>query len=164
MIELSTDQQRDGLRALGRAFAAESDGKQLKKELAAELRKVVEPIKDRQVRQILAVRSSGHRGAGIRQAIARQTRAGVRFGGRDVGVNIIQRTRGMPRNFRFAGRAMNRAQGWSPQSLGGVVRQQFARPTGWFDDAGDGMSADAVRAASQVMERMAARLAARAGR
>lgn len=164
MIELSVDEQSNGLRALARAVAAESDGKQLKKELAAELRRVVEPIRSRQVARIMSIPSKGHPGRGLRESVAHQTKAGVRFGGRNVGINIMQRARGMPRNFQFAGRALNRAAGWSPKSLGGVIFHQHARPTEWFDQPGHGAGADAMRAAQQVMERMAARLAARAGR
>lgn len=162
MIELSTDQQRDGLRSLARAVVAEADGKQLKRELAAELRKVMEPIRARQVARIMAIPSKGHPGPSLRQAVAKQTRAGVRFGGRNAGVNITQRARAMPREFRFAGRALNREEGWQPQTPGGVKLTQHARPVEWFDQPGHAASRDATHATQQVLERMAQRLADRA--
>lgn len=164
MIELSVDEVGDGLRAVARAVAAEADGKQLKRELAAELRKIAEPLRQRQIQRLMAIPSKGHPGQGLRDSVARQTKAGVRFSGRNVGVHIQQRARGMPRNFRFAGRALNRAEGWQPQALGGVRIQQFARPVEWFDQPTRGVEADFVRAVHGVIENMARRLAARASR
>lgn len=161
MIKLSIEEQRSGLQAIGRALARESDGKALKRDLAKNLRKVMEPIKAQVVGRLLSVSSSGHPGESMRQAIAKQTRAGVRFSGRNTGVNLIQRGKGMPRGFRYAGRAFNRPDGWTPTALGGVQVHQQATPTEWFDQPTKQSTEKARQAVTDAMEDMARRLAAR---
>lgn len=164
MIELSADAQRTALRALGRAVEAEADGKKLKRELAKELRGVIEPLRQQVIARLMRIRSAGHPGPSLRRAVARQTRAAVRFRGDNTGVSLVQRARGMPRDFRYAGRALNRPEGWRPQALGGVRVQQLATPAEWFDQpVGDTATAvDARRAIDRTLEDMARRIARRA--
>lgn len=164
MIELSIDQQRQGLTALSKAIAEESDGKALKRDFAKRLREVIQPIRAQVIRRLMQTGGSSHPGPGMREAIARQVRAGVRFSGRDTGVNLVQRARGMPRGFNMAGRAFNRAEGWTPTALGGVQVHQLATPTEWFDQPTKDSVDEARRAAAEVMEDMARRLAERARR
>lgn len=162
MIELSSDQQ--ALKDLGRAVAAEADGKTLKRELAKRLRGIMDPLKSEVVRRLMATGGGGHPGQSMRQAVAKQVRAGVRFSGRNTGVNLVQRARGMPREFPYAGRAMNRDEGWKPRTLGGATAQQYATPAGWFDEPTKDTRADAQRQVKAAMDDMARRLAARAQR
>lgn len=164
MIGFDVDKQRDGLRALSRALAAESDGKALKRDLGKRLRAIMQPLREQVVRRLLSTGGASHPGERMRDAVARQTRAGVRFSGRNTGVNLVQRTRGMPRGFNMAGRAMNREEGWNPTSLGGTTVHQHATPVEWFDKPTQGSTDGAREAVQAAMEDMAQRIAARAKR
>jgi len=164
VIEFDVDKARNGLTALSRALAQESDGKALKRDLGKKLRALMDPLRAQVVRRLMQTGGSGHPGAGLREAIARQTRAGVRFSGRNTGVNLVQRARGMPRDFQYAGRAFNRVEGWNPKSLGGATMHQQAQPVEWFDEPTSKSTEEARQAAMEAMEDMARRLAERAGR
>lgn len=160
MIELDDRTFRDALQAIARAMAKESDGKSLKRDLAKNLRGVVEPLRAKVIAKLMSLPSQGHPGAGMREAIARQTRAGVRFTGRQTGVNLVQRARGMPRNFQYAGRAFNREEGWNVTSLGGEQLVQQMQPAQWFDGPiEDDAPGEARRAITGALEDMADRIA-----
>jgi len=159
MIEPKID-LREALQALDRALAAEEGGKRLKRDLAKRLRGVMEPIRQRTITRVLALPSSGHSGESMRQAIARQTRAAVRFRGDNTGVSLIQRARGMPRNFQYAGRAFNRTEGWHPKTLSGQVVTQQIRPAKWFDEPVADVGVSEIKAQIvDALEDMAARIA-----
>lgn len=160
MLGFEVDKQRNGLTALSRALAAESDGKALKRDLAKRLRAVMQPVREQVVRRLMSTGGASHEGQSLRQAVAKQTRAGVRFSGRNTGVNLVQRTRGMPRGFNMAGRAMNRAEGWQAHA----TARQHARPAEWFDQPAKASTDEARRATMEAMEDMARRLAERARR
>lgn len=164
VIEFEVDRQRNGLTALSRALAAEADGKALKRDLAKNLRTIMQPLRAQVIRRLMSTGGSSHAGQSMRDAIARQTRAGVRFSGRNTGVNLVQRARGMPRGFNMAGRAMNRTEGWNPTTLGGTTVHQHARPAEWFDEPTHASVDEARRATQDAMEDMARRLAERARR
>jgi hypothetical protein len=99
---------------------------------------------------VRALPSKGHSGQNMRQAIARSIRAATRWSGKSGGVSVIQRGRGMPRDFRYAGRAFNREEGWNPTNLAGEVETQKVRPAEWFDSAAD--VAEAKLARRQIIE------------
>lgn len=162
MIELSVDQQRNGLKLLAKAMAEESDGKALKQDLAKRLRTIMNPLRLQVIARLMSTGGGKpHPGESLRQAVAKQTRAGVRFSGRNVGVNIVQRARGMPRNFPYAGNAMNSVDGWNPTTLGGIQVHQQVRPVEWFDQPARGSEDEARRKVQAAMEDMATRLANR---
>lgn len=123
----------EALQAIARAVGSEADGRKLKRELAKRIRGVMEPARQKVIARLLALPSQGRSGISMRQAIARQTRASVRFKGRDTGVSLVQRARGMPRDFQYAGRAFNRPEGWNVTTLGGAQVVQQMRPVEWFD-------------------------------
>lgn len=135
MLDIDDSDLRAAMAHLGRAMRHESVSNKIKRETSKHLRQILQPlVKERQTR-VLALPSRGHAGEGMRQAIARQTKAGTRWSGKNAGVSIIQKARGMPRDFRMAGRMFNREEGWSPQNLGGITQHQQIRPAAWFDDA-----------------------------
>jgi hypothetical protein len=161
MIEMETD-LKEKMVKLKKAMAEAADGKVIKKELAKELRGLLNPLVARQRAAVLRLPSKGGHSQSMRQAIARQTKAATRWGGNNVGVQVIQRARGMPRDFQFAGRAFNRAEGWNPQTLGGETVHQQVRPTKWFDSETTGERAEATRAAHAALDRAAAKMASAA--
>jgi hypothetical protein len=138
MIEMETDIKEKMLK-LKKAMSEAADGKVIKREIAKELRGLMNPLVAEQRARVLRLPSKGgSHGQSMRQAIARQTKAATKWGGNNVGVQVIQRARGMPRNFQFAGRAFNRSSGWHPTSLGGETVHQQIRPAEWFDGATTG--------------------------
>lgn len=132
-MRIDDDDMRRAMNHLARVFAKAEDGKLMKRELAKRLRQIVRPLVQERKAAVLALPSKGHAGQSMRQAIARQTRAATRWRGRNTGISIIQRARGMPRNFNMAGRAFNREMGWTPTTLGGIKEHQQMRPALWFD-------------------------------
>ncbi len=161
-IRIDSDVQAQ-MRRLGLALRVHSDGKTLKKDIAKRLRKIAGPLAKEQKARVLRLPSKGHAGSSMRQAIARQTRAATRWGGRDVGISVIQRARGMPRDFNMAGRAFNREDGWHPTTLGGESVHQQMTPTGWLDDVPVGVRPDAAREVRAALDDLAAKIAASAG-
>lgn len=161
-IRIDSDIQAQ-MRRLGIVLRTHSEGKTLKKDISKRLRKIAGPLAKEQKTRVLRLPSKGHAGTSMRQAIARQTRAATRWGGKDVGVSVIQRARGMPRDFNMAGRAFNREEGWHPTTLGGESVHQQMTPTGWFDDVTMGVRPEAAREVRDALDDLAAKIAAEIG-
>jgi len=161
MISIETDIKQK-MAGLQRAMREASDGKILKRELAKELRGLMNPLVSQMRRRVMALPSKGHDGPSMRAAIARQVKAATRFSGKSAGVSIVQKSRSMPRDFRMAGRAFNREQGWHPTGLGGITHVQQIRPAQWFDSQTIGVRPEAQRKVLKALERSAAILAERA--
>lgn len=159
MIELDSSIKEE-MSKLKRAMAEASDGKVLKRELSKRLRNLMNPLVQEQRGRVLRLPSKGHSGSSMRQAIARQTKAATRWGGRTMGVSIIQRARSMPRDFNMAGRAFNREEGWNPTTLGGTTVHQQVSPTQWFDGATDGKKPEVGRQVLAALEETSAKIAA----
>lgn len=122
------------MRAINRSMKSADGGKLMKRKLSAKLRKIAKPLVDEQKARVLRLPSKGHSGPSMRAAIAKQTKASTRWGGKNAGLSIVQRGTAMPRSFRLAGRAFNREAGWNPTNLGGIVEHQQIRPALWFDE------------------------------
>lgn len=158
MISLETDIQKR-MAKLKRAMGEASNGKQLKRQVSKRLRTVIQPLVQEQKLRVLRLPSKGGHSQGLRQAVARQTRAATKWSGKNVGVQVIQRARAMPRDFRFAGRALNRAEGWHPTTLGGEVVHQQARPVEWFDAPVSGARKRAQQEVRTALKETAAKIA-----
>lgn len=147
------------MRTMRRALKDAENGKVLQRQLSKRLRKFMQPLVAQQKSRIMAIPSKGHSGESLRQAVARQTRAATRWSGKSAGIQIIQRARGMPREFNMAGRMFNREGGWDPQSLGGETFHQEARPAGWFDDPVQGsrheMTQQVIAAIEETSDKIA---------
>jgi hypothetical protein len=159
VIEMDSD-IKEKMGILKKAMAEAADGKVLKRELAKELRGLMNPLVAEQRRRVLALPSHGEsHGQSMRQAIARQTKAATRWSGRNMGVQVVQRARSMPRDFRYAGRLFNRQEGWNPQTLGGETIHQQMRPAGWFDDPTTGKRPEIAHRIHEALERTAVKIA-----
>lgn len=158
MIEMETDAKEKMLK-LKKAMSEAADGKVIKRQIAKELRSLMNPLVAEQRSRVLRLPSKGGHGQSMRQAIARQTKAATRWGGENVGVSVIQRARGMPRGFEYAGRAFNRASGWHPQSLGGETIHQQIRPAQWFDGATTGKRGEIGQKVHHALDAAAAKIA-----
>ena len=161
MIEVDTDLKEKMIK-LKKAMAEAEGGKVIKRELAKELRSLMNPLVAEQRARVLRLPSKGGHGQSMRQAIARQTKAATRWGGENVGVSIIQRARSMPRGFDYAGRVFNRAEGWHPQTLGGESLHQQIRPAGWFDDVTKGQRGEVGQKVHRALDVAADKIASSA--
>jgi hypothetical protein len=159
MIDLDSD-IKEKMAELKRAMADAADGKELKKQLAKRLRGLMNPLVEEQRAKVLRLPSKGKaHGQSMRQAIARQTKAATRWSGRNMGVQIIQRARSMPRNFDYAGRAFNREEGWHPTSLAGETHHQQVRPAQWFDSVTAGKRPAVAHEVHAALDETAAKIA-----
>lgn len=145
MIELDDKDLRRAMNLLGRAFNADKANRTIKRSVSKRLRGIMAPmVADRRAR-VMRLPSKGHSqpGGSMRAAIAKKITANTRWSGKNTGISIVQRARGMPRDFQMAGRAFNREEGWNPKTLGGESQRQQITPAQWFDgaDTKDGMRA-----------------------
>lgn len=157
MIDLEADIAKR-MQGLKRAMQAGADGKILKRELSKRLRGVLDPLVQEQKSRVLRLPSKGHSGPSMRQAIARQIKAGTRWSGNNTGVQVVQKARGMPRDFRMAGRMFNREDGWNPQTLGGEVQHQEVSPANWFDQPTEGARPEVTREVHAALVAAAAKI------
>lgn len=155
----------EGLDALVRALRAEADGKQLRKELAKNMREALKPAAAQAKGGIMAMSSAGPGTApALRSAIAKKIRPEVKLGGNWSGARIKAfKTRGA-RGFVNAPKRTNRPRGWR--------HLVYGRPDSWvtqhgkdhwFDNAMDGDVNVYTQAVHEAMESMARRIASRAG-
>ncbi|GAA2681704.1 hypothetical protein [Actinoplanes palleronii] len=135
MITFGVDGQ--SLKTVAAHLAAQENGKLLKRELGAKIRKALQPAVAEARAGILAMDSGGLPldGGGLRAAIARRVRAQAKLSGRFPGAKVHVSKRGMPRGFELAARRTNRRKGWRHPVFGNtdVWARQLGRP-GWFDD------------------------------
>src|SRR4051794_31516923 len=153
----------EGMDALGRALRAEEDGKQLRKELAKNLRQALKPAATEAKSGIMAMGSSGHHaGPALRSAIAAKIRPEVKLGGRWSGARVkAKKTPGIRGFTNAPKRTQRRTGGWRALTYGREPwRTQHGKPQ-WFDRALEGREGTYRRAVHEAMEAMAARIASR---
>lgn len=153
----------EGLDALVRAVRAEEDGKQLRKELAQNLRNVLKPAAAEAKAGIMSMSSAGPGvSPALRSAIARKIRPEVKLGGRWSGARVKAfKTPGV-RGFANAPKRTNRARGWRHPVFNDTetwVTQHGKEQ--WFDRALEGRKGHYKQAIGAAMEAMAARIANR---
>ncbi|MER6956007.1 hypothetical protein [Streptomyces sp. NPDC000618] len=155
----------EGLAALTRAIRAEEDGKQLRKELAANMRDALRPGAAEAKSSIMSASSAGLPTApALRSSIARKIRPEVKLGGRWSGARVKAFKTKNVRGFPNAPKRMNRAGGWRHPVYGNreIWVQQHGK-VDWFDRSFEGREGVYKAAVEAAMENMAERLAARAG-
>lgn len=161
--EFSVRVDSDMLNILGKKMRAEADGKQLRKELIAEIRQAVEPgvaaVQGR-LRSIPA-RGSTSSTPALGTALASKVRPQVRLSGRVTGVAIrIPQTPNL-RGFTFAAKRLNRSSWRHPVFGHDVWVDQMSPIEGYFDTTLQA-DKDKYRAAVlNVVDKMARRLASR---
>lgn len=150
----------DDLARLTKILKQEADGKALRKELAANLRKASEPARDAARSSIMEMSTAGldHEGEPLREAISRRIVTEARLSGRSTGAKVKAKRKGMPRSFEHAAKRLNR-ESFRHRVFGrDVWVQQTGKPR-WFDDA---MKANRDKWRAAVIEAMnhtAARIA-----
>ena len=154
----------EGLAALVRAIRAEEDGKQLRKELAANMRDALRPGAQQAKDSIMGMVSLHSATPALRTSIARKIRPEVKLGGRWSGARVKAFKTKNIRGFPNAPKRTNRASGWRHPVYGN--REVWVTQRGkleWFDRAFRGREALYKAAVEQAMEEMARRIANRAG-
>lgn len=151
---------QDGLHSLLRAIRAEEDGKELRKELARNMRDALKPAADRAKSGIMGMASSGPgTSPALRPAIAKKIRPEVKLGGRWTGARVKARKTPAIRGFANAPKRTQSAS-WRTQSWGRGWREQHGK-VDWFDRAMQANAAAYRAAVAEAMEAMAARIASR---
>lgn len=153
----------DDLDALVHAIKAEADGKQLRKELAKNMRDALKPAAEQAKSGIMSMGSAtGGTAPALRSSIAKRIRPEVRLTGRRTGARVKARKIPGIRGFANAPKRTQAKGGWRTQSWGnGTWRTQHGRIQ-WFDRAMDGHQAQYREAVRKAMEAMARRIASRA--
>jgi hypothetical protein len=155
----------EGLAALTRAIRAEEDGKQLRKELARDMREALKPAAAEAKSSIMALSTAGlPTSPALRSSVAKKIRPEVKLGGRWSGARVKAfKTRNV-RNFPNAPKRLNRAGGWRHPVYGN--REVWVQQRGkvdWFDRSFEGREGQYKAAVEAAMENMAHRIAQRAG-
>ncbi|AVH58661.1 MULTISPECIES: hypothetical protein [Streptomyces] len=154
----------DGLQALVRAIRQEADGKELRKELAKNMRDALKPAAV-QAKSGIASMASGGAGPGtspaLRSAIAKKIRPEVKLGGRWTGARVKARKTPTVRGFANAPKR-TQSDTWRTQSWGNGVWRNQPGKLNWFDRATSAHKAEYKQAVFEAMEAMAERIANRA--
>ncbi|MFB7866999.1 hypothetical protein [Streptomyces sp. NPDC056069] len=153
----------EGLMALTRAIRAEADGKELRKELAKNMREALKPAAGEAKSKIMAMSAAGPgTSPALRSSIARKIRPEVKLGGRWTGARVKAFKTKNVRGFANAPKRTNRPRGWRHLVYGRADSwvTQYGK-THWFDNAMEGIEPNAKAAVLDAMEDMARRLAAR---
>lgn len=154
----------EGLDALARALKAEEDGKQLRKELAANLREALKPGADQAKSSIMGMISLNGSQPALRSAIAKKIRPEVKLGGRWTGARVKAFKTKNVRGFPNAPKRTNSARGWRHPVFGNTdVWVQQRGKVEWFDKGFRGREGIYKQAVHDAMEDMARRIADRAG-
>jgi len=160
-MPLSFTIEADDLARLAKILKQEENGKELRKELSANLRRASEPARDAARSNIMQMSTGGlpHEGEPLREAIARRIVTEARLTGRSTGAKVKVKRKGMPRGFEHAAKRTNR-QNWRHPVFGNrnVWVTQIGRPR-WFDDAMRANAAQWRRAIADAMNHTAERIA-----
>lgn len=155
------DVTTEGWDAVNRALRAEEDGKQLRKELAKNLREALKPAAAEAKTGIMSMSAAMTTSPALRPAIAKKIRPEVKLGGYWTGARIKAfKTRGL-RDFPNAPKRTQRAGGWRTRTFGRDEWRTQHGKTKWFDRAMHPQSAAYKAAVAAALEAMAARIAAR---
>lgn len=160
----------DDLTHLARILKEEEDGKKLRRELAASLRKASEPVRDAARSAILSMESGGlpHEGEPLRQAIADRVVAEARLSGRSTGATV--KAKRLKTGFIHAPRRTNAPKFRHPvfkrTTAAGVEINVWVEQVGkprWFDDEMDKNRQRWREGVLEAMNSMAERIARKEG-
>lgn len=164
MAEIEIQADGTSLHRLVAALDAEEAGGKLRRDLARNLRKAVDPAAEASRREILQMRSwIPHKGESLRQAVADQVKVTTRLAGEEVGVKVRAGGRG-PRGFRLAARRLNQDKGWRHPVYGNrqVWVHQIGKPH-WFDNPIRARREEYMAAVLEAMQAAAERIARETG-
>jgi hypothetical protein len=151
----------EGLDSLLGALRREEDGKDLRRDLAKEMRQALLPAVSAAKGNVLAIPATMSSSPALRSGIARRIKAEVKLGGRWTGARLkVRKTPGI-RGFALAAKRLQAAAGWTTQTFGRGQRTQHGS-VDWFDRAVEPDAARYKQAINDAMEAMARRIRSRA--
>lgn len=163
-FEIRSAETHEGLQALVRALRQEEDGRQLRRDLAKNMRTALRPAAAEAKSAIMSMASAGPgTSPALRSSIAKKIRPEVKLGGQWSGARVKAFKTKNLRNFPNAPKRTNRPGGWRHPVFGD--RDQWVTQHGklkWFDRAFEGRENEYRRAALDAMEAMARRIVNRA--
>lgn len=156
---------------VAKALSYEANAPKLRRDLATQLRKAVEPAAEDARGRIKAwaVTGAAHKGGSLRAAIAAGVKTQARLSGRATGVRV-RVTRPSIRGFTSAPRRTNREKGWRhpvppgrlPEGVEGPEKPPVwvhqEGPIGWFDNPMKERASEYAAAARRVIDDTAARI------
>lgn len=152
-VELNVDQEQ--LRAIGRRFKDEADGKQLKKDLATQIKGVAEPAAASVRAAITALQGVPTES---KTRVASKTKVSVRLAGAKTGATVFVNKNAAP-GFQNAARSFNSA-GWRHKAWGrDVWFPQASSNPGFWDEEMKKFSPDVIEAVGEAVQDMNRRLA-----
>lgn len=154
-VHVSYDQQR--LQQIIRSLRDEADGKELRKEMTANIRSAAEPAVVEVRTKVLALQ---HVPSEVKAQVASKVQLNVR-GGKSAGVRA-QVSRSAGRGFKNAARAFNAPGGWRHRAWGRNVwfQQQSSNP-GFWQETFERKKPQLASAVMDAVEAMARRIAGR---
>lgn len=153
--------EQEAMKAVAKALRGEADGKQLRKDLVAEIKQGLLPLREVVRGSILAMPGGlPHEGQPLRQTVAEKVVIEVRTGGRATGAGIKAKRKGMPRGFEHAPRRLNANKFRHPVFGGEVWVDQIGKPR-WFDDPIRQHRGEYRKVVAATLAAMARRIAAR---
>ncbi len=162
MAALDIQITSDDLKALGKAFRKEEDGKELRRELRTNLRDALLEGRDEARKAIRAMPSRGHAGPSLRTVLAKKTTVEIRLAGSRTGVRLLTRKTPDLRGFKTAPRWTNRGA-WRRPAWGHretwIVQQSGAKD--WFDGTVKPRTGEYRQTVEDTVRAMRDRLAAR---
>lgn len=153
----------DHLEGLVRALRAEEDGKQLRRDLARNMREALKPAAVQAKAGIMSMSSTGQTKPALRSAIARRIRPEVRLGGGYwAGARLKARKTPNIRGFANAPKRTQSRDGWRTDTFGRDTWRVQRGKVEWFDRAIEADRELYRQAVFEAMEDMAGRILARA--
>ena len=162
---LGVEVDRDSLRKVTTGLKQASDGKELRKEMARELRAALKPAVSDARSAVMTIPSSGagRQSPGLRQGIAKRIGTEIRLSGKSTGAKVKARRTPNLRGFDHAPKRTQSRRGWRHPTFG---RDTWVTQRGrrrWFDDSTKKHSAKYRAAVKAVIDDFADRLAKRMG-
>jgi hypothetical protein len=161
---LTTEIEPQNLRNISRALRSEEDGKDLRKQLTANMRNALKPGAADAKSGIMSMASSTpHPSPALRSSIARKIRPEARISGKFPGAKVKAFKTPNIRGFANAAKRTNRSSGWRHPVYGNreVWIQQHGKVK-WFDRAFEGREGEYKRAVQDALNDMVNRVESRA--
>lgn len=162
MIGVEVD--RDSLRRATRELTAASDGKRLRREMAAVMRRALDPAVAEARAAVMSIPSARSGSPPLRAGIAARIRAEVRLSGRSTGARVRARRTPHIRGFDHAPKRTQSRRGWRRPAFGSETWVTQRGRVRWFDDAVKRRAGESRAAVKAVLDDFARRLADRIGR
>lgn len=159
-VQLTVQQER--VQEVTKALRGEEDGKQLRRDLAKNMRGALEPAVTDARNAVMTIASARSGAPPLRAGIAQRIRAEARLSGRATGARVRARRTPNLRGFTHAPKRTQSRKGWRRLVFGreGSFVTQVGKPR-WFDDTVRRRAGEYRAAVKAAVDAMAKRIADR---